>query len=70
MTKKLTAKKIEKYLKRGACCPRCGEDVSIEGEQLNVEGTEASQPMHCLECGLWWTDIYVLARIETNGDET
>ena len=70
MAKKLTVKKIEKYLKRGASCPRCGEEVSIEGEQLNVDGNEARQEMSCFECGLIWTDIYVLARIELAETET
>ncbi len=70
MAKKLTAKKIEKYLKRGSSCPLCRSALSLEGESVEVEGNEARQEMSCFECGLIWTDIYVLARIELAETET
>ena len=64
MAKKLTARKIEKYLKNGwSKCPSC-KSVSIEGESVQIDGKGAWQDMSCIECGLLWTDIYVLARIE------
>ena len=64
MPKRLTKKKIERYLKRGSECPRCGENVPIEGvESVVVEGNKASQDMHCMNCDLWWTDEYTLSKI-------
>ncbi len=61
MAKKLTARKIEKYLKNGwSKCPSC-KSVSIEGESVQIDGNAAVQEMRCAECGLEWADTYVLS---------
>ena len=70
MAKKLTAKKIEKYLKRGSSCPLCGRALALEGESVEIDGNEARQEMSCFDCDLRWIDIYVLARIELAETET
>ncbi len=70
MAKKLTVRKIEKYLKRGSSCPLCRSALSLEGESVEIEGNEARQEMSCSDCDLRWIDIYVLARIEVAETET
>ena len=61
--KRVTAKKIDKYIKHGSCCPACSSD-SINGGSLEVDGTIVMQNLDCVDCGLMWTDIYRLETID------
>jgi hypothetical protein len=63
VTKRVTTRKIEKYIKCGGECPRCSS-AYIEGGPVAVIGNEAWQVCDCTNCGLMWTDTYVLASIE------
>lgn len=48
------------YAKKGGnACPVCGSE-SYEGGSVEIEGSEAFQPLNCIDCGAAWTDKYVL----------
>lgn len=47
------------HLKYGNVCPFCGSE-EIEGEQLDVNGTAATQQCYCHACDGVWTDTYQL----------
>ena len=40
-------------------CPDCDSD-EIEGKSITIEANQASQDVYCQNCGLEWTDFYVL----------
>ena len=69
MARRLTEKRLEAYLQKGACCPRCGEAVSITGEGVEVENNEAVQEMHCSACDFLWTDVYRLYTIRAREED-
>lgn len=60
--KKVTDKKLEKYLKHGACCPACGS-LDINGDSVEIRRNTGWQTCSCVSCGLEWTDNYTLTSI-------
>ena len=44
-------------------CPICKSD-QIEGLALNVENSQISQGMHCLDCGSEWANVYQFSHTE------
>lgn len=62
--KKISA--IQKqFLKEGGnACPYCGEDISIDGEQVDVCFGSAVQEVSCNTCGRSWMAHYKLYKFE------
>jgi predicted Zn-ribbon and HTH transcriptional regulator len=44
---------------KGTRCPKCRSD-QIEGDSLEVDGTDCTQDILCRSCGFGWTDVYTL----------
>ena len=63
-SKKTMGSAIQKrFLKNGGCaCPYCGEEISIEGEGVEVVHGGAVQRLSCNECGKFWDAIYRLEK--------
>ena len=57
------------YLDHSACCPICNSS-SIDGGNLEVDGTSVWQPVTCSECHAEWTDIYHLKSVEIDSYPT
>lgn len=55
----LTKKQIKAYMKDSSKCPRC-RSSSYEGGSVEIEDGGAVQNCSCIECGLMWTDTYML----------
>jgi len=51
-----------KYLKEGDC-PVCENDV-FEGGPIDINGGQATQNVHCVTCGSYWTDVYRLIQYD------
>lgn len=51
----------EQYVaSNGIRCPSCG-GLDLSGQQIEVDGASAFQPMGCSACDARWSDVYVLA---------
>ena len=49
-------------------CPVC-DSPQIEGGNVQIDGTEAWQPVSCLNCEASWTEVYVAdMRINIEGE--
>ncbi len=60
---KLTDEQKRVYINSGGvCCPFCGSG-SIQGGFVEIDSGQATQPMHCPDCGHHWTDLYRLTAI-------
>jgi hypothetical protein len=62
MTTQLTQEMAYEYGKAASYCPYCGSG-DIEGDEVECEGDERNQNIHCCGCHKNWTDIYVLQKI-------
>lgn len=63
----LTAVQRKWYLAHPCHCPFC-RHAQVEGESIEVEGSTASQEVHCLKCQRYWRDIYTLTGVEEVAD--
>lgn len=50
------------HLAKGYVCPVCGEDA-VEGDEVVVDGTEATQHVSCTACDAEWVDLYQLTQV-------
>jgi hypothetical protein len=58
----LSAQAKQEYLKNPIACPFC-KSQEVMGDAIDVDGTGCSQPIHCVQCGRRWYDIYTLTDI-------
>lgn len=61
----LTAAQRTAYVAaQGESCPFCGEQVSLTGGPVEIEGAAARQLVLCQGCGECWDALYTLSGIE------
>ena len=54
------------HMAKGYTCPKCASN-QIVGEEVDIEGNEAKQACHCLDCGADWVDTYTLSSCVITG---